>query len=127
MVDIFYSRVIWLKVGLISSEEKTSLSGFCIYQAGSRISKQCPNLGTVLPRPGSVGNSNRIPIRFPSDQQQDDRRHDESNNDQTPFSRPSIAFPALPMSACGPHLRPDPAGCTGSYPCTRPANTSNTP
>src|SRR5216684_215189 len=97
MVHIFYSRVIWLKVGLISSEEKTSLSGFCIYQAGSRISKQCPNLGTVLPRRGSVGNSNRIPIRFPSDQQQDDRRHDESNNDQTPFSRPSIAFPALPV------------------------------
>src|ERR1700686_5881187 len=106
-IDFFYCGGIGRKIGIISSQEKTALSGFRVDEPGSSIGKQAANLEAVLSGRSSFRDATGVSIRFPADQQHDAGGGNKSNMDQTVLARP----PSIPADN-GCHLRPDPAGCS---------------
>ena len=97
-IEVLYRFVIGFQVGRISREEKAALPSFCINDSSSRLIEYPAEFVAVPPRLGGFCNADRIPVRFPANQRQDDRGRKESREDQAPLESPSHRYTALPAS-----------------------------
>src|SRR4029077_7741027 len=107
-------------------EQIAALTRFCIHESRLHFIEHLPEFITAFARLSGFDEPRRIPIGFPSCENQDNRCRDESPENQLPSDFPLHLFSVLPRRLIATHQPPALAVCNAVEPRITASNSSTT-